>query len=115
MRSRTAANRQVRYHPPRPCTLWVAHTTRYGYDGSMKTTVEIQPALLERAKRHAQRVGKPLRAIIEEGLRRVLEEAGAERPRYRMPDRAMGQPGVPNPLESLSWQDLRDEIYGARR
>jgi hypothetical protein len=80
----------------------------------MKTTVEIQTALLERARRHAQKVGKPLRAIIEEGLRRVLE-AEAVPPRYRLLDRSVGQAGAPNPLESLSWQDLRDEIYGGGR
>jgi hypothetical protein len=79
----------------------------------MKTTVEIQAALLERARRHAQKAGKPLRAIIEEGLRRVLE-AEAETTDYRLPDRSAGEPGAPNPLESLSWQDLREEIYGGR-
>lgn len=79
----------------------------------MKTTVEIQTALLERARRHAKQAGKPLRAIIEEGLRRVLD-AEAVAPDYRMPDRSAGEAGGPNPLESLSWQDLRTEIYGGR-
>jgi hypothetical protein len=80
----------------------------------MKTTVEIQSALLQRAKRHARKVGKPLRALIEEGLRRVLEDdaAGA---RYDLPDRSVGEAGGPNPLEALSWQDLRNEIYGPGR
>lgn len=79
----------------------------------MKTTVEISDALLERAKGHARKVGKPLRAIIEEGLRRMLE---SEPPpsRYRLPDRSVGRAGGPNPLEALSWQDLRAEIYGGR-
>jgi hypothetical protein len=80
----------------------------------MKTTVEIQAALLERARRHAKKQGKPLRAIIEEGLRRVLE-AEAAPTAYRLPDRSVGEPGAANPLELLSWQDLRDEIYGDRR
>jgi hypothetical protein len=80
----------------------------------MKTTVEIQGALLERARRHARRAGKPLRAIIEEGLRRVLD-AEQEPASYRLPDRSVGKAGGPNPLESLSWQDLRDEIYGSGR
>jgi hypothetical protein len=79
----------------------------------VKTTVEIQTALLERARRHARKLGKPLRAIIEEGLRRVLE-AEAASPDYRMADRSVGEAGAPNPLESLSWQDLRNEIYGGR-
>jgi hypothetical protein len=77
----------------------------------MKTTIEIQDALLERAKRHARRAGRPLRAIVEEGLRRVLSERTA-RPAYQLPDASVGDPATPDPLEALSWQDLRDEIYG---
>jgi hypothetical protein len=79
----------------------------------MKSTFEISDALLARAKRHAQKLGKPLRAVVEEGLRRVLED---ETPRkgYELPDRAVGRAGAQNPLEQLSWQDLRDEIYGGR-
>jgi hypothetical protein len=80
----------------------------------MKTTVEIQAALLARAKRHARRVGKPLRALIEDGLRRVLDDA--ERPeRYELPDRSVGNARGPDPLESLSWHELRDEIYRGGR
>ena len=80
--------------------------------GDMKTTVEIQGALLERAKRHARKTGKSLRALIEEGLRRVLDDEG-QPSGYRLPDRSVGEAGGPNPLERMSWQDLRDEIYGA--
>lgn len=79
----------------------------------MKTTVEIADALFERAKRHARRMGKPMRALIEEGLRRVLE-AESDPGKYSLPDRSAGRAGDPNPLEALSWQDLRDEIYGGR-
>jgi hypothetical protein len=79
----------------------------------MKSTFEINDALLKRAKIHARRAGKPLRALIEEGLRRVLDES-APTARYELPDRSVGKVGAPNPLEQLSWQDLRDEIYGGR-
>ena len=81
--------------------------------GSMKTTVEISDALLDRAKRHAKRTGRPVRALIEEGLRTVLQQAKT-RNRYRLPDHSVGDPSSPNPLELMSWQDLRDEIYGGR-
>ena len=77
----------------------------------MKTTIEIQDALLERARRHARRVGKPLRAIVEEGLRRVLKEGSTARS-YELPDASVGDPSASDPLETLSWQDLREEIYG---
>jgi hypothetical protein len=79
-----------------------------------KTTVEIQGELLDRARRHARKAGKPLRALIEEGLRRVLD-AEQEPARYQLPDRSVGEAGAANPLELLTWQDLRDEIYGGRQ
>jgi hypothetical protein len=79
----------------------------------VKTTVDIADALLARAKRHARNTGKPLRAIVEEGLRRVLETP-AGRSKCELPDLSVGTIGGPNPLDSLSWQDLRDEIYGGR-
>ena len=51
--------------------------------------------------------------MVEEGLRRVLEGEPV-RKGYQLPDRSVGVPGRRNPLESLTWQDLRDEIYGGR-
>lgn len=79
----------------------------------MKTTIEIADALLARAKRHARRTGMTLRAVIEEGLRNVLD-AQAPAPTYEFDDRSVGEPGGTNPLERYSWQDLREEIYGGR-
>ena len=79
--------------------------------GLMKTTLDIQDELLARAKRHAQRVGRPLRAVVEEGLRQVLSNS-APRERYRLPDHSVGEAGGKDPLEAFSWQDLREVIYG---
>ena len=54
-----------------------------------------------------------MRELIEEGLRLVLEaESGGTT--YRLPDCSVGDGEAPDPLESLSWQDLRSEIYGGR-
>ena len=78
--------------------------------GSMKTTLDIQDELLARAKRHAQRTGRPLRAVVEEGLRQVLITAATHR-RYRLPDYSVGEAGGRDPLEAYSWQDLREVIY----
>ncbi len=77
----------------------------------MKTTVEISDALIDRARRYARRQGTSVRALIEEGLRRVLdsEEPAAA---YQLSDCSVGAAGKPNPLETLSWQDLRHEMYG---
>ena len=77
----------------------------------MKTTIDIQDALLVRAKRYARRNGHPLRAVVEEGLRRVLSKPVA-RSRSRLPDMSVGARNGPDPLEAYSWQDLREIIYG---
>ena len=79
----------------------------------MKTTLDIHDELLIRAKRHAKETGRPLRAVVEEGLQQVLAET-SERPRYRLPDMRVGNPDDPNPLEHLSWPELRDLIYEGR-
>lgn len=92
-------------------TIWLAHINDDGYYGFLKTTLDIQDALLERAKRHAKRIRRPLRAIVEEGLRRVLAERSTPEA-YTLPDASVGDPGAADPLETLSWQDLRREIYG---
>lgn len=79
----------------------------------MKTTIDVSDELLARAKRRARKVGKPLRVLFEEGLRLVLDGA-SEPTAYVLPDRSVGHPQGPNPLESISWPELRDEIYGGR-
>lgn len=79
----------------------------------MKTTVEVADELLARAKRRARKTGRPLRALFEEGLRRVLD-AEPEQTGYVLRDVSVGDVGGPSPLESRSWSDLRDEIYGGR-
>ena len=80
----------------------------------MKTTIDVNDTLLDRAKRHARKVGKPLRALVEDGLRHVLAESEMTTPPYRLPDCSVGRRGNPDPLEHYSWQDLRQEIYGDR-
>jgi hypothetical protein len=80
----------------------------------MKTTIEIRDDLLVRAKRFAKRSGRPLRAVVEDGLRRVLADA-PRGPAYELPDRSVGEPGQNDPLEAFSWHELRDEIYSAPR
>lgn len=79
--------------------------------GTMKTTIDIQDELLARAKQYARKSGCTLRAVVEEGLREIL--AGPKyQTQYRLPDLSTGNPGSSDPLESYSWQDLRDIIYG---
>jgi len=76
----------------------------------MKTTIDIQDELLARAKRHASQTGRPLRAVVEDGLRLVLETP--PQTAYSLPDLSVGDPARRDPLEQYSWPDLRSIIYG---
>ena len=77
----------------------------------MKTTIDIHDELLVRAKRHAKETGQPLRAVVEDGLRRVLSPP-APPSRYTLPDLRAGDPQAADPLERYSWPELRELIYG---
>ena len=77
----------------------------------VKTTIDIQAELLARAHRHAQRTGRPLSAVVEEGLRQVLPKA-VPRQRYRLPDESVGESGGRDPMEAYPWPDRRGVIYG---
>ena len=77
----------------------------------MKTTLDIHDELLARAKRHAKETGRSLRAVVENGLRRVLADAGQHH-HYELPDLRVGDPNSPDPLATCSWSAWRDLIYG---
>jgi hypothetical protein len=81
----------------------------------VKTTIEVPDELFNRVKRLAKRTGRPFRALVEEGLRHVLGTQQGRAGRYEPPDCSVGDANGVNPLDALSWQDLRDEIYGTRR
>lgn len=93
-------------------TSWVRWVIRYGSMGRVKTTVEISDALLDEAKRVASRESSTLRELIEEGLRRSLDER-RKRKGFRLRRasyRGKGlQPGV-----SSDWAELRQAAYEGR-
>ncbi len=77
----------------------------------MKTTIDIHDELYRQARQHAQATGRSLRAVIEEGIRLVL---AVPKPQgtYRLPDLSVGDPDAADPLAEVSWQELRETIYG---
>ena len=50
----------------------------------MKTTVEIDDSLLREARKLAAREGTTLRALVEQGLRRVLAETKRPRKKFKL-------------------------------
>ncbi len=77
----------------------------------MKTTIEIQDELLRRARQHAKATGRSLRAVIEDGIRLALAAPEPQR-KYKLPDMSVGDPNAVDPLNAMSWQDLRETVYG---
>jgi putative antitoxin of VapBC-like toxin-antitoxin system len=79
----------------------------------MKTTIELSDAALDEARRVAAREGTSLRALIEEGLRRVLAER-RRRPGFRLRRVTFGGEGLAPEFSGESWPAIRDSIYRER-
>ena len=79
--------------------------------GLVKTTLKIHYELLARAKQHTSDIGRPRRAVVEEGLRLVRSSETAQEP-YVLPDRSYGGPETYDPLAAYMWMELRNIIYG---
>jgi len=80
----------------------------------MKTTVEISPALLARAKKLAAQRQTTLRALIEAGLRHVLAQESQRRAPYRLPDARVNGQGVQPGIREGDWDQVRTLIYEGR-
>jgi hypothetical protein len=78
----------------------------------MRTSFELSNSLLERARRLAKRRGTTLRALVEEGLRRVLTES--EPAPFRLQDVPFGEGGLVDGLAEGDWDRIRDLTYEGR-
>lgn len=79
----------------------------------MKTTVHIPDALLAEAQALAAKEKTTLKALIAEGLQKVVREHKAAKP-FKMKDCSFGDPNAPWPLEGKSWDEIRALVYGDR-
>lgn len=79
----------------------------------MKTTVEISDALLAAARREAARARTTVRALIELGLRRVLDERKKSRP-FRLRRATFKGRGLQPPLTDGDWEAIRQRTYEGR-
>jgi len=79
----------------------------------MKTTVEIPDSLLEEARRLASREGTTVRALVEEGLRRLV----AERKRggaFRLRKATFKGSGLQPHVAGAPWERIREIAYEGR-
>lgn len=79
----------------------------------MKTTVEIADSLLSAARRLAAREGTTVRALIEEGLRKVVDKR-ERRAGFRLRRVPFGGEGLSPDLSHADWGGIRDRAYEDR-
>lgn len=80
----------------------------------IKTTVEIADALLDEAKRVAAERETTLRSLIEEGLRKVLDEGQPKKP-FKLRNCSFdGGSGLTPEFQNATWEQFRDAIYEGR-
>jgi hypothetical protein len=75
----------------------------------MKTTIDLADGLFQDAKRAARERGVTLRALIEEGLRHVLEAPAKP---FRLKDASVGGRGLHPDIRPGDWAQMRGLIYG---
>lgn len=79
----------------------------------MKTTFDIADSLLNEARRVASERGTTVRALVEEGLRRVLGErrsAGA----FRLRKVTFNGEGLQSDVAGAGWEEIRRRVYESR-
>lgn len=79
----------------------------------MKTTLDIADPLLREAKQIAAREGTTLRALVEQGLRRVVAER-RKQVRFKLRRASFKGRGLRPELEDAGWDRIRDMIYEGR-
>lgn len=80
----------------------------------MKTTIDLSDALFNAAKDMASQRQTTMRALVEEGLRRVLADAAAKtRPAFKLKDARVRGKAVLLP-DPRSWRQLEEDHVAAR-
>ena len=79
----------------------------------MKTTIELAEDLVSQAKAHAAKEKTTLRALVERGLRSVLD-ADARPDAFRLRDASVGGSGLCAEFRGAGWQRIRETVYEGR-
>jgi Arc/MetJ family transcription regulator len=80
---------------------------------SMKTTIDITDGLLAEAKQVAARKHTTVRALVEDGLRLVLDREKDEKP-FKLRDGCVGGSGLRPEMRDASHEEWLDAVYGDR-
>jgi hypothetical protein len=79
----------------------------------MKTTVEIPDSLLREAKKIASAEGMTVKALIGEGLRRIIDERKRTSP-FRLRKATFKGEGLQPHVVGSPWERIRDTAYEGR-
>jgi hypothetical protein len=79
----------------------------------MKITVEISDFLLDDARKLAVREAVTLRALVERGLSRIVEDA-PRAPPFKLRRASFNGHGLQPERRGASWDQLREGAYGDR-
>ena len=79
----------------------------------MKTTIELADDLVDRARAHAAREKTTLRALVERGLRGVLD-ADERTVAFRLRDASVGGSGLCAEFRGAGWHRIREAAYEGR-
>lgn len=83
----------------------------YDMGRHMKTTIEIADVLLDEARRVAGREKTTLRSLVEQGLRRVLQERRAHAT-FRLKKASFKGRGLQPDVADAGWERIRNLAYG---
>ncbi|MGH9793522.1 MAG: type II toxin-antitoxin system VapB family antitoxin [Candidatus Acidiferrales bacterium] len=79
----------------------------------MKTTMQIPDSLLKEARRLAEEERTTLKALMEEGLRRILSER-KRRGKFKLRRATFRGEGLQSQVEGANWERIRDLSYEGR-
>lgn len=79
----------------------------------MKTTIQIPDSLFEDARKLAHRERTTLKALIEEGLRRIISDR-KRRTGFRLRKATFKGTGLQSHLTGATWDQIRELSYEGR-
>jgi CRISPR/Cas system-associated protein Csm6 len=79
----------------------------------MKTTIEISNSLLEEARQLAAKEGTTVRALVEQGLRRVVSERKS-RGAFKLRKTTFKGRGLQAEFDGANWEKIREAAYEGR-
>ena len=79
----------------------------------VKTTVDISDTMLKEAKLIAAQEGTTLKALVEEGLRHVIEQRERQKTGFRLRDCRYGRGGGAPGIDINDWMSMKHLTRGA--